>query len=658
MKINGAKTNSNCLRHIALGLVFALILIIITGCEINTKTSSETLKSYEVIDEIGDNKGVLNITSPTQKDLTVNSDIILFSGSCNKEYPLLINGEEIKVSSDGFFSYEAKLTIGKNKFSISNGRAKNTYTITYNLPMIKSCTPNTKNLTLESEARFSITAYAFIGSTVSATFGGKSVTLEPDSTGQYDGKTYTRFSGIMELPKKNKNSKGDTLEFTAKHDSDTYTLTASKIKIITPEAAKYTNPSPLLEFATDKNGFANVGTEYVARIISPMAETFDANTVDDTSRPTNSYLPTGTVDYCNPTTIFDSESGKKYYLLKSNKRIYADDENVKIYKGKLPNENKLSFASQSNEGNRFAFELITEWRAPFYVNYGNQSYSDTKSPNYKINGQTFTYIDIVFAYSNEISGTLNLQDNKIFSKYEIIKSNFGCTLRLHLKKAGAFYGWDARYDNNGRVKFTFLNPAKVTPTRENKYGYSLQGIKVLVDAGHGGEESGTYNALGTKTYEKEYNLNYGIELALALKRIGATATMTRTKDVTRTLQSRYNCIRTANANLVVSVHFNGSSSPSASGYFVGYFYPFTYNAAREIQSSLNTTGLMNTVDSGLKWHYFNLSRCAFCPVVLTENGYLTNPKDFSLIKDPTFRRQYIDAIVCGIVNYFLQQSDL
>lgn len=654
MKILSAKLN-NYLRLIAVGLVFALVFIIITGCGINN-SSSDNLSPYEITEETASNNGILNITSPSQENSEATSDKLSFNGSCNKNYPLLINGEKISVSDDGFFSYKATLSLGKNKFTISNGEAKKEYIVNYALPMIKSCTPNLKSLTLESEARFSITAYAFLGSTVTATVAGKKITLEPDNIGTYDGKTYTRFSGIMVLPKDNKKSGGDRLKFTAQYGKDTYTISTSKIKIVSVEAAKYENPTPLLDFSTDKKGFAKMKSEYVARVISPMAETFDSSTIDDTSRPTNSYLPTGTIDYCHPTTIFDSESGKKYYLLKSNKRVYADEGNVKIYKGKLPESNKLSFIRQYEEGNRFKFELKTDWRAPFYVNYGNQSYGNPKTKNYNIGGQTFTYIDIVFAYSTEISGKLNLANNKIFSSYQIIKNSYGCTLRLYLKKPGAFYGWDARYQNNGCVTFSFLNPSKITPTRSNKYGYSLDGIKVLVDAGHGGDESGTYNAFGTKTYEKEYTLNYGIELALALKSIGATATMTRIKDVSRTLQSRYNCIRNANADLVISVHFNGSSDPKASGYFAGYFYPFTYNAANKINNSLKATGLMKPVGNGLKWHYFNLSRCAFCPVVLTENGYLTSPKDFKLIKDPQFKRQYIDGIVCGVVNYFLEQG--
>ncbi len=655
MGIRCRKLKINLLKAIALGLFFAFILTTVTGCGIEDDFKVD--KAPEISEEnLTANEGTINITSPKSQEITVYTDSITFSGSCNKNYKLYINGNEQKVEDDGFFKLEFKLTLGENKFDVKNGKANKVYIVNYLLPMIKSCTPNKKSITLESEARFSVTAYALIGSELSAKFANKTVTLIPDATGEYDKKTYVRYSGIITLPKKNKRSGGDLLIFSAKHGSDSYTVEASKIKIISPTSAKHENPTPLLDLSTDENGFANVGDTYVARVISPMAETFEGSTIDDASRPTNSYLPTGTLDYCNPTTIFDSESGKKYYLLKSNKRVYADDENVKIYRGSLPKSNTIQITSEYYDDNRYKFEIKTDWRAPFYVTYGNQNYMNPKTQNYNITSPTYSYVDINFSYCNNFSCQLNLSDNPIFSKYETIKTESGYTLRLHLKKMGNFYGWDARYQNGGKLVFSFLKPAKATPTRNNKYGYSLEGIKVLIDAGHGGDESGTYNAFGTKNSEKDYNLSYATTLALVLKRIGVTATMTRIDDSSRSLQSRYNCIRNANANLVISVHFNGSANTKASGYFVGYFYPFTYSAASKINNSVKATGIIDSVDSGIKWHYFNLSRCAFCPVVLTENGYLTSPKDYRLIKSEEFKKQYIDAVVCGIVNYFIEQG--
>lgn len=654
MKKPGAKFNLS-IRAISVALCFALVFGIITGCEKTLKGS--TYKVPEISDEIStDNSGFLNITSPTAQNFETHSEKIIFNGSCNKIFSLTVNGKEEKIDKNGFFEFSKKLKLGENTFILKNGKSQKDYTVIYTLPMIKSCTPEKQELILESNARFTVTAYAFIGSSVKAEISNKSVQLIPDTTGVYDRKTYTRFSGVIELPKKNIKTDGDELVFTATYADEKFSVTSAKIKIITPEQAADQNPTPLLDMSTDKNGFAKVEEGYIARILSPMAETFNGGIIDDISRPTNNYLPYGTLDQCSPTTLYDSESGKKYYLLKSNQRIYADDENVKIYRGTLPDQNTIKFVNEFDEGNRYKFTLYTEWRAPFSVSYGNQGYNNPSVQDYNITSPTFTYIDINFTYCAKIDGKLNLYNNPIFKYYEVIKTKTGTTLRLHLKKAGVFYGWDARYKDSNSLEFSFLKPAKITPTHKNKYGYSLQGIKILIDPGHGGEESGTYNAFGSSAHEKEYNLAYAMELAIALKRIGATVTLTRIKDQTVSLQNRYNCIRKSNANMVVSVHFNGSGQSTHSGYFMGYFYPFTYTAAKTINQSVKATGLLNPLGNGQKWHYFNLSRCAFCPVVLTENGYLTNPKDYEKIKSDEHRKEYVDGIVCGIVNYFIWQS--
>ncbi len=71
---------------------------------------------------------------------------------------------------------------------------------------------------------------------------------------------------------------------------------------------------------------------YILTVTSRSVETFDGNKVDDYSRPTNSYLPKGTVDSCSPYRIYDSESKKKYYLLSSGIRVYSK-KGVKISKG-------------------------------------------------------------------------------------------------------------------------------------------------------------------------------------------------------------------------------------------------------------------------------------------------------------------------------------
>lgn len=55
----------------------------------------------------------------------------------------------------------------------------------------------------------------------------------------------------------------------------------------------------------------------------------------------------------------------------------------------------------------------------------------------------------------------------------------------------------------------------------------------------------------------------------------------------------------------------------------------------------------------LKWHYYFMGRCSVCPVVLTENGYMSNSYDFQNIMNDSVNTKKAKAITQGIVDYFL-----
>ncbi|MBQ3562349.1 MAG: N-acetylmuramoyl-L-alanine amidase, partial [Clostridia bacterium] len=57
--------------------------------------------------------------------------------------------------------------------------------------------------------------------------------------------------------------------------------------------------------------------------------------------------------------------------------------------------------------------------------------------------------------------------------------------------------------------------------------------------------------------------------------------------------------------------------------------------------------------SQTKWHVFYMSRISNCPVVLTENGFMSNSTDFGNMKNKAWNEKCADAIVKGIVDYFL-----
>ncbi len=78
--------------------------------------------------------------------------------------------------------------------------------------------------------------------------------------------------------------------------------------------------------------------------------------------------------------------------------------------------------------------------------------------------------------------------------------------------------------------------------------------------GHGGTDSGAVNArYGLK--EKEQTLDVAQRLKALLKADGHAVCMTRTSDETLSNNDRYTYANTTGAEVLVSVHMNGSSNP-------------------------------------------------------------------------------------------------
>ena len=92
---------------------------------------------------------------------------------------------------------------------------------------------------------------------------------------------------------------------------------------------------------------------------------------------------------------------------------------------------------------------------------------------------------------------------------------------------------------------------------------------VVIDAGHGGEDTG---ALGPKGLaEKELVLDVSLRLATALRTRGLEVTLTRGDDTFVPLETRTSLANDARADLFVSIHANSARSHKPSGietYFV------------------------------------------------------------------------------------------
>ncbi len=175
---------------------------------------------------------------------------------------------------------------------------------------------------------------------------------------------------------------------------------------------------------------------------------------------------------------------------------------------------------------------------------------------------------------------------------------------------------------------------------------SLGGLTIVVDAGHGGKDSG---APGKQSVEKNHTLDIAKRLRDELEKRGATALMTRDGDYFVTLQGRCDFANSRQADLFISCHIDSAPTATATGTTTYYTSAQSQAFAREVQNELaKATGLRS---KGIIQRRLWVTRRTFMPSVLTESCYISNPREEKLLLDPNFRQRLANAMAQGISNY-------
>ncbi len=395
-------------------------------------------------------------------------------------------------------------------------------------------------------------------------------------------------------------------------------------------------------------GNGDESIKYIAEVVDVPAETFNGDTVDDTSRPYNSYLPVGTVDYCSTASIINEDNKKSYRLLGFGKRVY-DNQNLKIYEGTLPSENRMSVDRVDSEGKYTVLSFYTDFKAPFTVELKDQEYKDTDKGVFVTENPTFSYVEIRLMYCTEIIGDITFKkDNPLFKDSQISYEENCAVLKLNLKKEGRFYGWRAEYDESDCLVLRFLEPTRLY-NESNKYDYGLYDKVIVVDAGHGGKDSGSAIE---GLYESYSNLSFAFILKEELEAAGATVYLTRKDDTFMDTYDRYRKVLEYEPDFLISVHRNGGGGNGFGSY---YYNSFSAPASKFVYESTAKTQLYRKC-SGSSWHYFFLNRLGICPSVLTENGFLDDEEDRINMRDSDHQKACAQAIVSGVIEYFKYQN--
>ncbi len=213
-------------------------------------------------------------------------------------------------------------------------------------------------------------------------------------------------------------------------------------------------------------------------------------------------------------------------------------------------------------------------------------------------------------------------------------------------KANRQWGYYLNYSDN-----TLNLHIKYPPTLA-KGDKRLSGLKVCVDPGHGGNESGALGPSGIN--EATINLAIALEFKKELERLGATVYMTRERDVDVSLADRVKFAVDKKVDVLVSVHGNalpdGRDPMKEHGTSTYRYHPQSIELARFIKNAMVRD--LNLPDLGERYQNLALCRPTAMPAVLAEVAFVVNPDEYSNMINPDWQAKAGKSLARGLADYF------
>lgn len=186
---------------------------------------------------------------------------------------------------------------------------------------------------------------------------------------------------------------------------------------------------------------------------------------------------------------------------------------------------------------------------------------------------------------------------------------------------------------------------------ENKTGIStgLEGKTIVIDPGHGGDDSGAIGA--NETLEKDLTYKTADILAQELTMLGAEVILTRDHETFVSLSSRANLANVLNTDAFISLHYNSVPDlPNVTGIGTYYYHEQYETLAHYIQQEIIKES--GDRDRGMGFGDFQVIRQNLKPGVLIELGFISNPEIEQLLLTNAYQKKLVSGIVNGLQLYF------
>ncbi len=596
--------------------------------------------------------GAQNFVPPTQLHLTypplqhtTTRDRLFFIGTAPKDGNVSINGKPIARTNAGHFAPSLPLQMGENIFDIRyvnlNGdgdrqiKVKVLRESRITLPpqdfgFIKDSLFPTVDIARQPNERICFDAIATPSATVLVRVGDRQVPLLPRRRN-------------IQLPPNSSVLTGDNQA--TNESSSGYFRGCTTFEVANDVTKKLGQPEYELRLADRVIKQKAIGK---IEILSPQhmqvaevtAVVADARTGASTDFSRLTPLPKGTravitgmqgawlrFDYGgwvkkSMTKIEDSEAAPRSIVKSVNsKRV--------VSKSEQDNKNKI--------GNIWTEVTIPlEVPVPIAIVQGDRTFAITL---YNVTAQT---------------DTISIAPDSIINKLDWVQTEADkVTYTINLKPKQQ-WGYKVRYQGTNLI-ISLKHPPIIAADQELA---TLKGIKIVLDAGHGGQEDlGSRSPTGYP--EKEVNLITSKLLQNELQNRGAKVVMTRTNDVDVDLATRVAKIDQEEPTVSVSIHYNAlpddGDAINTSGVGAFWYNPQAQDLARFINTYISKK--LNRRDYGVYWNNLALARPTIAPSVLLELGFMINPLEFEWIIDQPQQKLLAATLADGITEWILNAAN-
>ncbi len=190
----------------------------------------------------------------------------------------------------------------------------------------------------------------------------------------------------------------------------------------------------------------------------------------------------------------------------------------------------------------------------------------------------------------------------------------------------------------------------------------LAGKVIVIDAGHGGNDSGAIGPTGVM--EKTVTLNIALRLQKLLEAEGATVYMTRSTDTEvspkganasdiEELQARCDVANNHDADIFISIHNDSFTNGAAKG-TTGYYYSRGSAKSRDLADKVRSGVIdqIGTQSRGTQSCNFYVVKHTDMPATLVEVAFISNPEEEKLLNSADGAQKAAQGIADGIADYF------